>query len=843
MQPKSAKKTCPPDARKFPLWICAVCLSFLSLFPAGAQTSLRVAKIEIKHVENVSLVSDDLVRGNIRVKVGDPYTREAVDDDVRNLYKTGQFYNIRVTDEITSGGVVLTYILQGNPRLTEIKFEGNVKYTNAKLLKKVTSKVGEPLIESKLFTDSQEIQKLYEKAGRSGTTVTYVPAIDQYAGRGYVTFKIVEAMKIKITDVQFDGARAFTERKLRSVIKTRRHWMWSWITGSGVFKQDQFDDDKEALAEFYRNKGYIDFEIKDIQLLHPTPKTMVVRFVIFEGQQYKVGMVSFQGTTMLPTNVVSHTFTLPPEPKARFGAEREAWEEQRLLSRNFSMKAGDTFTPDGLNKDTDAVRDFYGAKGYIDVTPGSRNLIVNKIPNTESGTMDLEFKVSEGQKSYIEKIEIRGNVKTKDRVIRRELSVSPGDVFDMVRIKTSKDRIEGLNYFAKVDTRPEPTDVPNRKDLIIGVDEKQTGNLTVGAGFSSVDALVGFAEVYQGNFDLFHPPYFTGAGQKFRLKVQLGTERKDAEVEFIEPWFLEKKLNLDIDLYYHELNYLSPNNLYVETQIGERVGVRRALGSDFLIGGLGYTFQDVGISFNKNYAIPPAAPPGFPMPPPPPGAVYVPTNMLAENGYHLISKFDASISWDTRGPGFLPEKGQVTTLTAQIAGPFGGNRDFYKLELKSHWYFRGLFPGHVLEVLGGSGVADGFGGSSVPFFERWYLGGLNSLRGFQFDNVSPREIGSGSDEPIGGDTYWFGSIEYSVPIVEKLRFAVFYDAGNVMSRAYSYHFADLDDNWGFGLRLNLPIGGGSGTPLRLDYGIPIHHDAFNGSSGRFQFSVGFDRPF
>jgi outer membrane protein insertion porin family len=814
----------------------------LACIPARGQTSLKVSRIEIKHVENNSLVSDQMIRSNIRVRPGDPYTRAAVDDDVRNLYATGQFYNIRVNEDVSTEGVALTYVLQGNPRLTEIKFEGNTKYKDSKLKKKVTSKVGEPLNESKLFTDGREIQKLYEKAGYTGTKVEPVVAIDQLAGRGSVTFKVTEQQKIKITGVEFVGANAFPEKKLRKVLKTRKRWMFSWITGSGVYKEDQFDEDKERLAEYYREKGYIDFEIKDIQLTRPTPNKMVIRFIVSEGRQYKVGAISFQGVTMLPTNVVAHNFVLPPEPKAP--RDHVAWEEARILNRSFSMKVGDTFTPDGLNKDADAVRNFYGSKGHVDVKPGSRNLIVSKIPNTERGTMDLSFKVDEGQQSFIEKIEIRGNVKTKDTVIRRELAVAPGDVYDTVRINTSKQRLEGLDYFSKVDTREEPTEVPNQKNLIIGVDEKQTGNLTVGAGFSSVDSLVGYAEIYQGNFDLFKPPRFTGGGQKFRLKVQLGTERKDVETEFTEPWFLEKKLRLSVALYYRELDFLSPNDLYRETLAGSRVGLNRALGSDFLIGGVGYTIQDVGIQF-KNNAVPAPTPPNPPLSTPDPGEVVIPRALAAERDHSVLSIFDASISYDTRGPGFLPTKGQQTTLALDLAGPFGGEKDFYKVELKTHWYFKGFAAGHVLEVLGGTGIADAYGRSGdVPFYERYYLGGLNNLRGYEFNNVSPREDdGAYSNEPIGGNTYWFGSLEYSVPIIDRLRFAVFYDVGNVMLKSYGYTVTGYSDNWGFGIRLNLPIGGGSGTPLRLDYGIPIHHDKFNGGSGRFQFSVGFDRPF
>ena len=508
----------------------------------------------------------------------------------------------------------------------------------------------------------------------------------------------------------------------------------------------------------------------------------------------------------------------------------------RLGPHGLKMDVGDTFTPKGLNDDQQQVEDFYGSRGYLAVSTG-RGLQVVRIPNTETGTIDLEFKVDEGRKNYVEKIEIRGNTKTKDRVIRRELAISPGEVFDMVRVKISKQRLEGLQYFDKVDARPESTDVPTRKNLVISVEEKNTGNLTVGAGFSSIDALVGFAEVTQGNFDLFHPPTFTGGGQKFRLRTQLGTQRQDYEMQFIEPWFLQRKLALDVNLFYRDLNYLSPSSLYSEVEAGGRVGLTRALGSDRVIGGVGYTLEDIGITFNQPVQ---SAPPGGPIGNPPPEPVYVPQTMLDEKGYSLVSKFDVSLAYDTRGPGLLPEKGQRSEISAELAGPFGGEKDFYKLELKTAWYFKGLFPGHVIEAVGRTGVADSYGSTGdVPFYERYYLGGMYSLRGYRYRDVSPRAPASqGSKEPIGGDTYWFSSVEYSIPIIERLRFAFFYDIGDVQRDPFSYDFSNFSDNWGVGLRLNLPIG-----PLRLDYGIPIHHDKYNSGSGQFQFGVGYQRPF
>ncbi|HLX69762.1 MAG TPA: outer membrane protein assembly factor BamA [Verrucomicrobiae bacterium] len=811
----------------------------LACLPALAQTSsLKVARVDIKHVGPAS-VSDELIRANIRLKPGDVYTSGATDEDVHTLYATGQFYDIRVTVDQTAAGVVVTYTLQGNPKLTVIKFQGNKKYRDSKLLKKISSKVGQPLSERKLFTDRQTIEQMYQKAGYPGTTAEYSVAIDENAGRATVTFNVVESPKVKITRVDFVGAEAFTQKKLRKIIKTRKHWMLSWITSSGVFKEDQFEDDKERLIDFYHSQGYIDFEIKDVQFEHPTPRTLVIRIILYEGRQYKVGTVKFTGNKLFSDAEIAAGI--------RRAHPSTVVKKQKFGPHGLQMDTGDVFTPDGLGTNMQDIANFYGAKGYIDVTPFSKNLNVERIPNTDTGTMDLNFQIDEGQQNHIEKIEIRGNTKTKDRVIRRELAVAPGEVFDMVKVNLSQRRLENLQYFEKVDARPEQTDIPNHPNLIVGVEEKNTGNLTMGAGFSSVDSLVGFVEVSQGNFDLFHPPTFTGAGQKFRLRVQLGTERQDYEAEFIEPWFLGRKLRLDVDLYRHDLDFESLNNLYDEIQTGGRVSLSRALGSEFLVGGVGYTLEDIGILLNGNNHRT-NGPAGVPIDGTPPN---IPNAIIAQKGYSVVSKFDLSLAYDTRNSVQLPDKGQRTELSAVLAGPFGGTKDYYKLQLKTAWYFKGLFPGHVLELVGETGVADSYGSSSdVPFYDRYFLGGLYTLRGFRYRSVSPREEPpfrgepGFSSEPIGGDTYWFGSAEYSVPIIQSpkengvgLRFAVFYDIGDVALNPYSYNM-DYLDNWGVGLRLNLPIG-----PLRLDYGIPIRTDRFNSSSGQFQFGVGFTRPF
>jgi len=807
---------------------CATCALAQSVGP-------KIDRVDIKFV-GPSSISEDFIRSNIKLKSGATYIPGLTQDDVHSLYGTGQFYNIRVSvDQADDGGVVLTYTVQARPRITEIKFEGNKKLSDNKLKKKVTVKVGEPLDEQKLFAATQEMKKLYEKNGLSDTKVKYILNIEDITGHGTVIFHVDEAPKVKITDVEFIGAKAFPQKELRGELKIKRRWMFSWITGSGFFAQDDFDADHDILANYYRDDGYLDFEIKDVKLDHPTPNTLIVKYFVNEGQQYKVGDIKFTG---------SKIFSDPEIFKGLRDIQEFQHVKGKLGPDGLLMDTGDIFKPEGLSKDITAVEDFYGSRGYIDATQG-KGLRVLRVPNVDRGTMDLEFQFDETQKNYVQKVEIRGNLKTKDKVIRRELAISPGEVFNMVQVKISKQRLEGLQYFDKVEADPEPTDPPieGRKNLIINVGEQSTGNFSIGAGFSSVDALVGYAELTQGNFDLFHPPYFTGGGQKMRVKLTLGTRRQDYEISFVEPWFLNRKLSLGIDLYRHVDSFDSPNQIFDETRTGARVSLTRALYSDFLIGSVDYTIEDVGITLNDGWHGLQTGPDGFPIN----GSANVPPSILNEVGDSLFQRVGGSLAWDTRNSTQLPNHGQRTEITGEVSA--GDSKSYYKLELHSSWYWPGFMKGHVVELGGRVGVADSISGGDVPFYDRYYLGGLYSLRGFKYRNISPREVNTypGGNafyqEPTGGDSYWFGSVEYSIPIMEKdsgpsLRFALFYDIGSVSARSYTFN-GDYLDNWGFGVRLNIPRLG----PLRLDYGIPINTDRFNSSGGKFQFGVGYTRDF
>lgn len=753
-----------------------------------AQPAPVVRTIEVKHV-GPAAVSDELIRANIRVKIGDPLNKNSVNDDVRNLYGTGFFYNIRVVEQRETSGVKLVYVVQGKPVLTDVRIIGNEKYSDKKLRKKITSKVGDPLDERKLFADAQAMQEMYRKAGYQKTTVKYLPpAITESTGRGTVTFEVVEAPKVKIRRVDFIGAENFSQKKLRKAIETRKRWAFSWLTGSGILKEDEFEDDKQKLIDFYRQHGYIDVRIDKVEYEYPEEKWMVIKIHLTEGKQYQVGAVTVAGNDLYDTPTVE---------------------------KQLRMNSGETFTPKGLQDDTDALRDLYSAKGYIDTRVEPR-----RTPNVQTGRIDLDYKIAEGEQIYIEKIEIRGNTKTKDKVIRRELRVSPGEVFDMVAVRNSRQTIENLNYFEKVSADPEPTDVPNRRNLVINVEEKNTGNISLGAGFSTIDNLVGFVEVTQGNFDLFNPPHFTGGGQKARVRATVGGRRQDYLINFIEPWFLDRRLELDTSLYHRQTSFQS--TLYDQQQTGGSVAVSAPLwGSDFWRGRVSYTFENVGIT-DVNTAL-------------------VSPELVAEAGTQLVSKLGLGATYDARRGGLVPNGGQRVELISELAG-LGGDAKFYRLEMRGSQYFPGFFDGHTWEILGRLGTIQGYSGHNVRLFNRYFLGGPRTLRGYRFARVSPRDS---LGEAFGGNTYWFSSVEYSIPIIERLRLAAFYDVGNVYSSAFSFNPNTskgeqlVQDNVGIGVRLNIPALG----PLRLDYGIPIQRDANNPSSGRFNFDVGFTRDF
>ena len=455
----------------------------------------------------------------------------------------------------------------------------------------------------------------------------------------------------------------------------------------------------------------------------------------------------------------------------------------------------------GIRDDAKAIADAYGSGGYVDL-----EIIPQSSPG-HGGQIDLTYKIEEGQRSFVQRINITGNTRTRDKVIRREVLITPGDVYNTVRVETSKKRLENLGYFSKVEAYPVDTGIEGRKDLDIEVEEKRTGSLNFGAGFSTVDSLIGFVELIQTNFDITNWPSFTGGGQKFRLRLQGGTQRKDFDLSLTEPWFLDRPLALSGSAFYHEANYLS--SIYDQREYGFSIDVRKSLFA-FVYGTLGYRLTEFDI-FNVD---PTASP-----------------LIQAEAGNSLKSQITGSLVYDRRDNPFLTRRGERVTLTTYIAGGFlGGNEQIYGFDMEGSKYFH--LPWDTILVLNGevAGVDNWGNGNHVRIYDRLFLGGSNNLRGFDFRDVGPRDV---NGEPLGGKTLARGTVEFTFPIIVKARGALFYDTGFVNADAYDFSASHIASDVGFGLRLDLPIG-----PLRVDYGIPLQKDGRSGS-GKFNFNVGY----
>ncbi|MGD0652070.1 MAG: outer membrane protein assembly factor BamA [Verrucomicrobiia bacterium] len=760
----------------------------------GQEEQPIVREIEVRFV-GPETVNKSVVTANIQTAVGRPHSRDVIEQDVRNLIGAGYFSDVRVLEEPVKDGVKIVYQVQGKATIKEIIFEGAKRYKDERLKRELSQKVGDILDERKAHADAQKIIEMYQKAGYPDIKIEPEVNIDKDTGKAVLRFRITEGNHVFLQQIQITGNQAYPTQRLLKLFKTKRRWWGSWLAGTGVLKEDVFKEDLDKLKDFYRSKGYIDMEVRDTRVERVSPKWMVLHVGIFEGHQYKVGDIKIEGTTLFPV------------------AE---------LEKQLKMKTGQTFTPDGLSKDMKAFEDYYGARGYLDTAART-----TRNPNVETGRIDLTYAIREGQLTYIDKIEIRGNTKTKDKVIRRELAVAPGDIYNTVRVDHSAERLRNLNYFSKVDTIPEPTQVPNRKDLVINVEEKQTGTVTFGAGFSSVDNLLGFVELTQGNFDLFNWPAFTGGGQHLTIRAQVGFKRQDYVLSFVEPWFLDQRLLFGFDAFHHESSYLSTE--FVEDRTGVDFRFEKAL-NEFLRVGVQYGIQDITEKVSKSAS----------------------QELQSQDGAKLRSSVLATLVYDARDNVFLTARGNRTELSAElVGGPVAGDMSVYKLNAKTRSFFP-LFGGHVLELLGAVGVVDAYGqtrGSGpivdedpspflhlvkvddVPIFDRYFLGGANTLRGFRFRDVGPRDV---HGEPVGGNTYANATVEYTIPIVERIRGAVFFDIGEVEKDSYSFNLGDLKSDAGIGVRLNLPIG-----PIRLDYGYPIQTDKETGKTGKIQFSVGY----
>ena len=764
------------------IWIASLC-AFLTAVSVRAQAPQSppappappvIHSIDVEYTGPAS-ISKERILAQMRTKVGQIYSNEIVQEDIKALYGTGYVRNVRIFAQPQGDGVKVIVAVQTQAVLREIEINGAERVKPKRLRKEMKVRLNQAVNEQALEEARQKIIEIYQGKGYNDVSVEYrVEPIDEKRGTARVIFTVTEGVKGAISQVRFEGNEHISQKVLRKQMKTRGRTLIYFVDKTGRLDEVQLEQDLDKIREYYQNHGFIDVQIREVRKDRTPKGPMIITIVVAEGPQYHVRKLSITG--------YEHT------TDARVRAF-------------LKMKEGSVYSPKQLHDDAKAVADAYGSGGYVDlvITP----------EGTPAGPalIDVHYTIEEGSRSFANRVNIEGNTRTKDKVIRREVLVAPGDVFNTVRVDTTKKRLENLGYFAKVETYPEDTDIPGRKDLTILVQEKRTGSLSFGGGFSTVDKLVGFAELTQGNFDIFNWPSFTGGGQKFRLRVQYGTERKDFILAVTEPYFLDRRLSLSGQGFYTEANYLSAQ--YNQRNYGVLFELRKPLNA-YMYASLGYTLQDIDI-----FDVDPSA------------SEFI----QSQKGSSVESKLLSSVVFDSRDNPLLSRRGQRVTLSPMIAGGFlGGDVQIYAFDLEGSQYFR--LPKDTILLINGeiSTVSQWGSGTEVPIYERLFLGGSNNLRGFPFREVGPQDE---NGEPVGGQSMARATIEWTFPIIEKARGALFYDMGFVNSSAWSFGFNHMASDVGIGIRLDLPIG-----PLRLDYGYPVMRDGYNGG-GHFNFNVGY----
>lgn len=753
-------------------------LLILSLATGAMAESEKIAEIRVsgnRRIENTA------VYNVLRVKTGDNLYEEKIDEDVKSIFKLGYFADVKAEKTVEDKKVILTFRVTEKPVVREILFEGNKAISMEKLRDALEFKANSILAAKDISKSIKKMKKLYDDDGYSQAEIE--PVKDQtspYELR--LTFKIKEGSKILIREIRFEGNNAFSSDKLKGLMETKQDWWLAWLTGAGIYKEDVLKNDMLLISEQYMNNGYINVKIAEPKvIMAPDNKALIVYVSILEGDQYRTGQINFRGDLL---------------------------ENREELAKKPKLKQGEIFNRGMLRQDVFSLTDLYADKGYAFANVNPLTQL-----NNDQKTIDITFDFEKGEKVYIDRINIAGNAKTRDKVIRREIRIAEGELYNATALKRSKQNIMNLGFFEEANIATVKGKGDNRLNLNVDVKEKPTGTFSIGGGYSSLDGLVGQGSVQQSNF--------FGLGLKANASASLGGKSSTYNIGLTDPYFLDSKWSLGGDIYRTEREYVDYT--------------RKATGGD--IKG-GYQFSDTLSTFlmykfeKKNLSKESLA-----------------LQQTRQKYPDLVSEPDtttssisASITRNTTDYRLDPTTGMTNSLSVEYAG-LGGTSRYLRYIGQTSQFFPAGFGG-VFMLHGTLGHIQSMG-RNVPIDEKFYLGGIGTLRGYGGRTVSPYVLTPTPDTAtgvivaqerayIGGDSEFVFNAEYTLPLLKDagLKGVVFFDMGNSMDGIGNL-FSSLLKSYGFGIRWFSPIG-----PLRLEYGIPLDRREGIDKNGKLEFSIG-----
>lgn len=735
-----------------------------------AQRIPRVSRIDV--IGN-QVVSTNTVLNNMKTRPGQELNQQKINEDVKHLYGTGFFQDIRIDIEETQEGARLIVVVDEKPVVRHIFIEGHKIVKERDIRKDLNLVEGQVLDEYAINQGINKVKERYSNKGFRFVQVFQKVDIDRPRKEATVTITVEEGQKFRIQAVRFKGADSFKPRRLLKLMKTKPRNVL--LLRFGTFKDEKFKEDLDRLVAFYQSQGFLDAKVTQEFEYDEQNGKITIDILVAEGKRYHTGRVDLKGVKIFH--------------------ESDVWQILKLLP-------GSVFSQQGLSEDIQKIREFYHRYGYMNV-----QIQPDIKLNRETGKVDVSYDLVEGDLYFVDKVKIRGNTKTKDIVIRREIKIKPGEKFDGESINRSKQRLENLGYFEEVTYDTEQTPTPNRRDIVFQVKEKRTGELSFGAGISSIDQFIGFAEIAQRNFDLMNWPRFTGGGQSLSLKGRWGTITRDFELNFTEPYLFNKPISYGLDVY--DTRTENRNVDFREERLGLGNTFSKAF-TEFIRAGFGYRLERVDL-FDLESDAPP--------------------DVLLFQGKSWLSRLKLFLSRDTRDNVFNPTRGWVGGVSGELIGTFlGGEEDFYIFQAHTTKYWSFKEGRHVIEWRMRAGVADELGSEKVPVYDRFFAGGYGTVRGYNFKRVSPIEAGSA----IGGNTMAIINLEYTFPIayLDNFKGAFFIDAGDVEADSYNIDIGEFRVSIGPGMKINTPIG-----PLAFYYGFPFVNRDTEDRNGRFEFSL------
>ena len=748
---------------------CALSIFFALLLgplPALAQaptTPERPILVKEIAVQGNRRVQEAVILGRVGLKIGSPFVANRTAEDIRAIFSLGFFDDIQVRVEDFEGGVKLTYVVTERPFVRDVLFSGNKKKDAATLLEKIDLKLGTVYNPVGVNRAADGLKEFYEQEGYFEVGIT--PEVEKLAdGDVTVTFKIAEGRRITIEQIAIEGTQGLTPTQVRTAMETQER---EFYVLRGTVQRQRLDDDVDRIIQLYNDHGYVQARVEKSEIDVDREKARAtIRIVVVEGPRFKVGGVDVTGNSLLP---------------------------QEEIRKRIQLRSGDVFARSKLRDSVTGVVELYSAIGRAsaDVSPNTMQDIPNRLVN-------IVFEIVEGPETYVERINIAGNTRSEEKILRREIPMAEGDLFTSQKLARAKQRLTNLNYFDKVEAKTAPGSAKDKVIVNIDVTEKPTGLFSIGGGYSSQDGVLGTLDLSQRNF--------LGKGWEVFLRLRGGENIQTGTIGFTEPWLFDRPLAAGFDLF--NTRRLLPD--YTVESLGGDIRLGHPIGEYSRWNAI-YRVSRDRISDVSELGSP---------------------ELISQEGTHLTSLVGLTLSRDTRDNIFDPTRGGTASIAVDFAGVGFGER-FVRSVFTTSYFQPTPWLNHVLSFRLMGGYAVGWDKDPVPLFERFYLGGSNSLRQFKSLQVSPRD---GSGTRIGGNSELLGTVEYQIPLFFGIKAAIFYDVGNVwgpdIAGGSKIDLSELRHGVGAGFRWNSPFG-----PLRVDYGIKL--DRKKGESlGSFNFSAG-----